>query len=270
MRVVLGLALSLLACTPGTDVVARFIDEAADDGGKSNGGANIENASVACTSSNVFAVLTKPNEIRRFDLLTQQIVGGGPVTCPIDVPGHIAVDSSGVVWTTSDGKLAMLDPGSSACKVMPTPLVASALGFAWDANNQRDWLYAVVEDSLQKIDQFTGSLKPIGKMALTDVRGLVGTNEGTLYAFAGDQTVTVAAVAIDDASVKLLGQVKSPAPTAGFVGGGPFEGRYGLFFGNEAYTFQAATLVLTLQTSVFPQDPGVLAVAAPPCLAATK
>jgi hypothetical protein len=155
--------------------------------------------------------------------------------------------------------------------VVDPTLSPSAMTFVWDPEGVSEMLYGLVEGVLVVVHPATFVRTPIGKLALEDVRGLAGTGDGRLVAFAGDLVVTIAYVALGDASLKSTWQIKSPEPTRGrFVGGVVTESGFDLVFGANVYTYDPVKGSLGRPTPLFPQDPGVIAVSAAPCTPGPK
>jgi hypothetical protein len=130
-----------------------------------------------------------------------------------------------------------------------------------------------VDGVLVVINTTSSARTPIGKLALDDVRGLAGTNDGRLFAFAFAEPdlVTIAEVAVGNASVTATWLVKAPHDPGGrFAGGVVTTAGFELVFGPYAYGFMPAAGTLVLDAAIYPSDPGILGISAAPCFAHAK
>jgi hypothetical protein len=258
MRIAGVLVLACIACAPGVDVVAR----ANTDGG--GPAPDATDAPQVCASENMIALVTQSAELYRFNVATDNLPTGGPVTCLGAGVSAVAVDRSGTAWIASSDKLTLVDPLSGECKPRDIALPATAMAFVWDPEDQRERLYAVVDKTLIVVNPSTLARAPIATLAL-DVRGLVGTNDGRLVAFAGDIELMIGYVDLADGAVAPLMHVKSPEPlTARFVGGALTKQGFDLVFGATLYGV-APTTIAVPRTILFAGDRGLVGVSAPPC-----
>jgi hypothetical protein len=276
MRLAVLCLLALMACTPGVDVVARATEpEPTADGGldagtggapKDPGSKPPPQAPATCgdTTSTV-AVLTKAAELHTFDIASGKPLGpSGAVKCLALGASPIALDRTGLRWVVSEGSLVVVEPAALDCKPLGIELAASAMAFVWDPKAEREMLYAIVDGVLVVLDPSSLARTPIGNVALEDVRGLAGTADGRLLAFAGDPLVTIAFISLKDGSVSPTWQTKNVDGTR-FAGGVPTAKGFDLVFGARAWTFDPATGSIDLHQPLFTQDPGVIAVASSPC-----
>jgi hypothetical protein len=287
MRVAVGLlyVMAFLGCDRGVDVVAYSL-EAPSDGDPSVAAPGVaapgddagtsesalpSAAATSCSDANTLALMTQTGDLHRFDLVTNQALGeGAACVATATLAGPIALDRSGTVWAETAGAI-VATPDGVQCKNTGLSLTATSMGFVYDATSASESLYAVVDGVLVVINEGTFARTPIGKLALDDVRGLAGTSDGRLFAFAGGDLVTIAEIALGDASVAAAWQVKAPRDLGGrFAGGVVTQAGFELVFGPYAYDFAPATGALTLKASIFPTDPGLVAISAAPCFARAK
>jgi hypothetical protein len=258
--------LALSACSPGADVVARAVLDAGTDASPVPKKEPPANDPACGSSETTLAVLTKAGQVHSFDASLKEIVAVPP-GCGGAGPSALAVDRAGTLWTAVGGKVLAGDPKNGTCKTLPLELHPSVMAFVWDPKLGSEALYAVVEGALVVIDMSTFESKTIGKLtpALDELRGLTGTVDGWLLAFAGDLLVTIAYVDPTSAVVKPTSQLKSADPVSRFAGGVPTRSGFELVFGQRAWAFDPTTGGVTLHATLFEADPGVIAVAASPC-----
>lgn len=255
-------ALAVAACAPGADVVARAADAGSDESavGKADPAAAVD---PSCgPPSTTIAVTTKANELYVFDLATGAATGG-PLKDLSFAVGPIAVSRSGGVWMASGGVLWVIDPPSLASKKI-APMSADAMAFVWDAKTATEKLYAVDGGVLSALDTTLLVPSPVAKLSppLADLRGLAGTLDGELLAFAGDPVVTIATVDPRDGTVTPRWVTKSPDGSR-FGGAAPTQVGLELLFGARAWAFDGSAP--TFDRELFADDRGVVSVAASPC-----
>ena len=269
-RILASLALGVgvicgAACDAGLDVVARTSD-AGIDVAKPAVTDPSPNVPVCGRPSSALAVLSKAAEVTLFDdALKDQ--GITVKSCVADGMAAFAVDRAGDLWSTTGGKMVITSPKTGTCDTKPFDLTPSVMAFVWDPKNGTESLYAVADGVLYVVDPKMLKATPIGSLspALADVRGLTGTVDGWLLAFAGDPLVTIAYVERTTATVKTAWQIKSMDPLSRFAGGVPAAKGFVLVFGANAWLFDTTTGLLDVGPSLFAVDPGVMSVAASPC-----
>jgi hypothetical protein len=260
----------VLGCERGVDIVARALDQneldPTDAVEKKTADPGI---SASCAASNALALVTRTGELVRFDLATKSKQSQAPTCIPAGA-GPIALDRTGMVWAQT-GSTVVAASRDGACKSTGLSLTATAMGFVDDRASRKESLYAVVDGVLLVINEATLARTPIGELALEDVRGLAGTSDGRLFAFAGGDLVTIAEIALGDASIAATWLVKAPRDLGGrFAGGAVTNAGFELVFGPYAYAFAPAAGTLVLDASLFPEDPGVVGIGAAPCYARAK
>jgi hypothetical protein len=268
-RSALAGALVLVACNGGVDVVARSNAEKVNDPPDAAGASS---PAVACaTPATTLTVLTKTGA-HLFDASLKEVTGVA-LDCAAGGPGPLAVDRDGTLWISSGGKMLTVNAKTGACEGMPLSLSPIAMAFVWDPKLEREALYAIDDAGLTVVDPKTLSTTFVGKLApaLDDIRGLAGTNDGWLLAFAGDPVITIAYVDVGSGALKPIEQqLKSPDPNSRFIGGVPTSKGYELVFGQDAYSADLNGSTMVLHGPLFTNDPGVLAVASSPCAAFGK
>jgi hypothetical protein len=242
-----GLLLTgLLACAPDVDVVARVTD---------GGTATVEGGEVdpACSgvtpASTTLVVMTK-EEMHRVDIVAKQEVADPGIPCLPLAGLALAVDRHENIWTsTSDGSLVVGRPKTNTCTTFSIGLSISAMAFVWSPTEARETLYVVVDRSLVRIDPATLETRTVGALSIEAVRGLAGTADGRLVAFAGTSLITIAYLSALDASIAASWQVRPPATEgAPLVGGVVTWSGLELVFGLRAYAFAPAKGTLSLHT----------------------
>ena len=265
-RLLASLALiASTACDGGVDVVARSSDAGTDV----TKPAVIDppaNVAVCGAPSSALAVLSKSAEVTLFDDALKDL-GLAVKSCVTDGSAAFAVDRAGDLWSTIGGKMVISSPKTGGCDGKAFDLTPSVMAFVWDPKVGSESLYAVVEGVLHVVDPTTLKTARIGPLtpALDEVRGLTGTADGWLLAFAGDPLVTIAYVDTTSAAVKTSWQLKSPDPLSRFSGGVPAAKGFVLVFGANAWRFDTTTGLVAAGPSLFAVDPGVMSVAASPC-----
>jgi hypothetical protein len=260
-----------MGCTaPAPDVVARALDDGQSPSQKTNKDPGDTSAvkpppAQACGGgpAAMMGVATKDGELHRFDLAKIGHLEGGPVKCAGPVISPIAIDRGGMIWLVADGTLAVADPGG-ACELRDLSINATAMTFVWDPKLETEVLYAVADGLLEAIHPATLARTPIGKLALPDVRSLAGTADGQLLAFAGDAPVTIATISRRDGLIESAWQVKPPN-TEPFAGGVLTPLGIDLVFGVETFRHDPSKQTMESHVMMFPDDRGVLSIAAPPC-----
>lgn len=274
-RILAALALGIgaacsVACDAGIDVVARTSDAGIDVAKPAVTDPSAK-VPVCGAPSSALAVLAKSAEVTLFDdALKNQ--GIAVKSCVAAGTAAFAVDRAGDLWSTIGGKMVITSPKTGACDAKPFELTPSAMAFVWDPKIGTESLYAVAEGALHVVDPKTLKVTQIGSLspALAELRGLTGTADGWLLAFAGDPLVTIAYVEPTTATVKTAWQIKSMDPLSRFSGGVPAAKGFVLVFGANAWLFDTTTGLLDVGPSLFAVDPGVMSVAASPCAALGK
>ena len=265
----LACALPLVACSPAPDVVATPSVEP-DPGapieapGNPAVGTNVSVSDCAPMGSRI-AARNKVGELLRLDLASKEPPERGKVTCLGPSVGPLAMSRDGTVWAVNGGKLALVASASFECKNLPVNLAATAMAFVAEPKLGHEVLYAVVEGVLVAFDPSSFVRSPIGKLAVPDLRGLAGTDDGRLFAFGGDAPSTLYEIQLGDGSVARAWTVGPFEPTdGGLVGGAVVSTGVEVVVGTSSYLFDTRVQKVVSRRSIFSEG-GLVAVSGSPC-----
>jgi hypothetical protein len=210
-------------------------------------------------------LLTKAGRIYRVHAESGKLQERGVPTCLPEGDSRAAVDGSGRLWVwPADGFLRIIEADSLNCRrieqKMPQP---TALAFVYHPELQRELLYTLQAGELWEIDPATFASISRGKL---EQPWLSGTADGRLVAlsdrFGG--VIEIGEVTTDAASYTPEWKV-IPPPAVPFSGGTVQSNGFALIFGASLYRFRIGETNPQLVAPLFPEDPGIVAVAGPAC-----
>jgi hypothetical protein len=307
MRALRGHALGCLvltACAPADDIVAR--PRAAQDAGKEDAGVRAiadasEPAADAGTApfmdaglpaeccdagpgadlveggvpglhacgSDTFLLLTKaPFLYRVFAEDGKLDPRGAPPCLP---PGDFAaaVDSDGKLWAMpGDGAARVIDPDSLDCTQVVLNLRPQSIAFVYYPDSAEQRLYVLEQGVLLRVDTATLTSTPLGKL---EPSRLAGTADGRLFAISDRSGGAIVVEEVDTSDASLAEGWKVGVPSSTPLSGAAMHAHsLSLLFGTALYRSELATDTPKAVAPLFGENPGIVAVAAPPCAMPAK
>lgn len=240
----------------------------ADAGGPS-ADAGVGSLNACAAGSETFVLLTKEGRVYRVHAESGKLDERGVPACLLGGEIAAAIDGSGMLWAApADGTLQLIDPDSLDCTPIALKMRPTTMAFVYHPNLKRELLYALEAGELWVVDPESLIRGSRGKL---DRSWLAGTADGRLVGLSDRSggVIELGEVSTDTAVFTPEWKVVLPSslPLSGAIG---HANGFALIFGATLYRYRIGDPQAELVAQLFPENPGIVAVAGPACAALPK